>query len=169
MEIRIRKALISDIDRIMDIFAVAREFMKSTGNPNQWINGYPQRELIISEIDKGHCYVCVKSDSLMNEKVVATFCCIEGPDPTYSYIENGEWPDNSPYYVIHRLASDGTEHGIASKCIDWCLGLSSCLRADTHHDNVVMQHLLEKNGFIKCGVIYVANGTPRLAYYRKLL
>lgn len=38
------------------------------------------------------------------------------------------------------------------------------VRADTHWDNVIMQHILEKNGFVKCGTIVVENGTPRIAY-----
>ena len=152
----------ADIDRLMEIFSIARSFMASSGNPNQWIDGYPQKELILKEIENNHCYVCVDS----YDKAIATFCLIQGPDPTYSYIEDGEWPDDSPYYVIHRLASDGSIKGIASKCIEWCSGVSSCLRVDTHHDNKVMQHLLEKNGFVKCGIIYVANGTPRIAYQK---
>ena len=161
MSMIIRKAVESDIDRLMQIFVTAREFMKTSGNPNQWINGYPQEELIRNEIDLGHCFVCADSN---NGRVVATFCLIEGPDPTYSYIEDGEWPDNEQYCVIHRLASDGSVKGIAGFCFDWCLQVSPCLRADTHHDNKVMQHLLEKNGFKRCGIIYVANGTPRIAY-----
>lgn len=160
---KIRKTEKTDIERIMEIFSIAREFMKSTGNANQWINGYPQRELVLTEIDNGHCFVCTDSSN----RVVATFCLIEGPDPTYSYIEDGNWPSDSPYYVIHRLASDGSVKGIASACIEWCSSVSSCLRADTHHDNKVMQHLLEKNGFVRCGIIYVANGTPRIAYQRE--
>lgn len=165
MGIEIRKAEPEDIGRLMQIFSIAREFMKSSGNPNQWINGYPQTELICSEIEKGHCFVCVNQES---DNIVATFCLIMGPDPTYSYIEEGAWPDDTPYYVIHRLASDGSVKGIATRCIDWCLRVSPCLRADTHHDNKVMQHLLEKNGFKKCGIIYVANGTPRIAYQRSV-
>ena len=27
-----------------------------------------------------------------------------------------------------------------------------------------MQHLLEKNGFVRCGIIHLANGAPRIAY-----
>ena len=34
----------------MAIFARARSFMASTGNPNQWINGYPSEELIYQDI-----------------------------------------------------------------------------------------------------------------------
>ena len=29
-----------------------------------------------------------------------------------------------------------------------------------------MQHILEKNGFVSCGTIYVADGSPRIAYQK---
>ena len=29
-----------------------------------------------------------------------------------------------------------------------------------------MRHLLEKNGFKECGIIYVEDGTPRIAFQR---
>ena len=51
----IRPAIFTDIDRLMEIFDTARHFMTSTGNPNQWINGYPQRELVAEEINQGNC------------------------------------------------------------------------------------------------------------------
>ena len=35
---------------------------------------------------------------------------------------------------------------------------------DTHRDNAVMQHVMEKNGFKKCGIIYLLSGDPRVAY-----
>ena len=37
---------------------------------------------------------------------------------------------------------------------------------DTHADNKVMQHLLESEGFTRCGIIHVEDGTPRIAYQR---
>ena len=58
MNLQIRKATLDDLDRLMEIFEEARRFMCRTGNPNQWINGYPQRELIQEEIEASHCYVC---------------------------------------------------------------------------------------------------------------
>ena len=158
----IRPAEIGDVDRLMEIFEIARCFMKDSGNPNQWINGYPQRELIVKEIEAHHCFVCVNEVN----RVVATFCFIVGVDPTYAVIEEGEWPSDVPYAVIHRLASDGSVSGIAGVCINWCGRQIDCLRADTHADNKVMQHLLEKYGFVRCGIIYVANGTKRIAYQR---
>lgn len=56
--IQIRPSQLSDLDRLMEIFDHARKFMASVGNGNQWINGYPQRELIAKEITDGHCYAC---------------------------------------------------------------------------------------------------------------
>ena len=38
------------------------------------------------------------------------------------------------------------------------------IRVDTHRDNKVMQHILTKQGFQRCGIIYVKNGTERIAY-----
>ncbi|WP_278504182.1 GNAT family N-acetyltransferase [Phocaeicola barnesiae] len=159
----IRKAIPTDLDRLMEIFSIARRFMQTTGNPNQWINGYPQRELIAQEIEADHCYAVENESGI----IIATFCFIQGPDPTYAYIEDGQWPNDRPYYVIHRLASDGTCPGIGKYCFDWCFQQFPCLRADTHADNKVMQHVLTKNGFTRCGIIYVSNGTPRIAYQKE--
>lgn len=159
----IRLATANDLDSLMRIFDTARRFMASSSNPHQWINGYPQRELIAEEIRQKHCYVCENEVG----KVVGTFCFVPAPDPNYAHIENGNWLNDKPYYVIHRLASDGSEKGIFTACLDWCNAHASQLRADTHADNLIMQHLLEKNGFVRCGIIYVANGTPRIAYQRE--
>jgi RimJ/RimL family protein N-acetyltransferase len=38
------------------------------------------------------------------------------------------------------------------------------MRCDTHKDNKIMQHTLEKNGYKYCGVIYLDNGDARVAY-----
>ena len=75
----------------------------------------------------------------------------------------------SPYGTIHRLASAGDRRGVASEVIAWCLEHCESLRADTHADNKIMQHLLEKNGFVRCGIIHVADGTPRIAYQKLAL
>ena len=88
-------------------------------------------------------------------------------DPTYAKIEDGQWlNDEVPYGTIHRLASAGDRRGVASEVIAWCLEHCESLRADTHADNKIMQHLLEKNGFVRCGIIHVEDGTPRVAYQK---
>lgn len=158
--ITIRQATMNDIDRIMEIFCHARKYMAASGNPNQWIDGYPQLSLISHEIRQGHCHVCENSD----RKVVATFCLSSGPDPTYKNIYNGKWLNDEPYSVIHRMASDGCIKGIGKACIKWCADICKNLRIDTHADNHIMQSLAKRCGFVECGIIHVANGSSRIAY-----
>jgi GNAT superfamily N-acetyltransferase len=103
----------------------------------------------------------------VNGCLEAVFAFILGPDPTYAKIEDGQWlNDEVPYGTIHRLASAGDRRGVASEVIAWCLEHCESLRADTHADNKIMQHLLEKNGFARCGIIHVEDGTPRVAYQK---
>lgn len=158
--LQIRHSQLSDLDRLMEIFDHARTFMASVGNGNQWINGYPSREFITKEINSGYCYSCENE----NGRIVGTFCFVPSPDPYYAVIEDGAWLNDDPYYVIHRIASDGTYKGFGNSCIDWCFKQFPNIRADTHHDNIIMQNLLIRNGFVRCGIVYVANGTARIAY-----
>ena len=61
-------------------------------------------------------------------------------------------------------AGDGEVHGIFEEIVSFCEKNIAHLRIDTHEDNKIMQHLIEKNGFVKCGIIHVADGSPRIAY-----
>ena len=161
MELQIRKGSLADLPRLMEIFAYARAFMARSGNPNQWINGYPSEEQIEREIRQGHCFVMVDPEE---GGVHATFCFMPGPDPFYGVIEGGAWLDDEPYWVIHRLASDGTRSHIWDQCFRWCHAQQPHLRVDTHPDNRILQHVAEKSGFVRCGIVYVHNGTARIAY-----
>lgn len=153
-----------DLDAIMEIFSYARRFMQEHGNPNQWINGYPSGELIMREINDGHSYVCENK----NGEILGTFCFIPGEDPTYARIDDGQWLNDDPYYVIHRMATNGKQKGIADQCFAWCFAHCANIRVDTHHDNIVMQNILKKHGFHRCGIIYTHNGTPRIAYQKTI-
>lgn len=46
----------------------------------------------------------------------------------------------------------------------WCIEQAGHVRIDTHRDNKTMQHVILKNGFEYCGIIYLKNGEQRLAY-----
>lgn len=63
-----------------------------------------------------------------------------------------------------EIASDGNTKGLLNKVVCYCEKQINHLRIDTHMDNKIMQHLIIKNGFTKCGTIYVADGSPRIAY-----
>ena len=104
---------------------------------------------------------------MVNGQIEAVFAFILGADPTYAVIEDGKWLDDTlPYGTVHRLASAGKQKGVAAAVLEWCLEHCQSLRADTHADNKIMQHILEKNGFTRCGVIHVKDGSPRFAYQK---
>lgn len=159
----IRHAVETDFPRIMEIYEYARRFMAEHGNPNQWgPTNWPPEELIRSDIAEGGSYVCMSGDS-----IVGTFFFRHGKDiePTYRVIEDGEWLNGGPYGVIHRLAGSGTVKGVGSFCIEWAFKQCGHLRADTHGDNIIMQNILKKNGFVYRGIIHVDEDPfPRLAY-----
>ncbi len=159
---KIRLADKSEIDTILSIFEAARTFMRTNGNQTQWTNGYPQKELMLDEIESKHCYVCLNEEM----EIVGTFCYIEGIEPTYDYIENGEWLNDEPYATIHRVASNGKVRGILEICLDWSFTQKNNIRIDTHEDNTLMRNKVINYGFTTCGIIYVGDGTPRIAYQK---
>ena len=145
----------------MAVFDAARKIMVDSGNTNQWKNGYPSEEIVLSDIEKDGSYVIEDGG-----QIVGYFAFLPSPEPTYYKIYDGEWLDDDPYGTIHRIASDGTHRGIMKECVSFCESIIPNLRIDTHNDNKVMQHQIEKNGFTKCGTIYVEDGSPRIAYQK---
>ena len=159
----IRQAKYSDIDALMRVFEGAKQIMRSSGNLHQWNDGYPSEAVVLNDIESGNCFVVCE-----DEDIIATMALIPGPDPTYSFID-GKWPDDNPYYVIHRIATVASGRSIAHMMLDWAFEYireRGCrtIRIDTHHDNGIMKHILNKYGFRECGVIYLENGDPRDAY-----
>ena len=161
---KIRKTTEKDIDRVMSIYARARSFMAETGNPNQWgPTNWPPEELIQNDIREGNSYVCLGDD----DRVIGTFFYTKRKDiePAYREIWDGVWKDESEYGVVHRIASDGSEKGTGRFCLEWAFGQCGHLRIDTHPDNTIMQKLLDKLGFARCGIVHVAEDNyPRYAY-----
>lgn len=164
MTMRIRETRPEDLDRVMEIYAHARAYMAQHGNPRQWgATSWPPERLIRRDIAAGRSYVCENGEG----SVIGTFYYVSGEDiePTYRDITDGTWLDDSPYGVVHRIASDGSEKGTGTFCLDWAYARCGHLRIDTHGDNTVMQGLLKKLGFIHCGTIHVEeDDDPRLAF-----
>ena len=156
----IRLAKQEELGEILQIYDRARALMRRTGNPTQWAGAYPDREILTEDIRQGQLYVEQGPDGTLQ----GVFALIEGADPTYAYIEDGEWLNDAPYATVHRVASGGQAAGFFDRCLDFCRAGHDDLRIDTHADNKIMQHLILKGGFVRCGVIYVEDGTPRIAY-----
>ena len=85
---KIRKSTEKDFERIMEIYAFARDFMAEHGNPNQWgPTNWPPEDLIHNDIKDGNSYVCVDDA----DDILGTFFFIHGKDiePTYRQITDG--------------------------------------------------------------------------------
>ena len=156
----IRAASVEDIPAIMPVLDAAKGIMRSSGNMDQWKDGYPTREIILADIANRYGFVLEDCGI-----IVAYFAFIPSPEPTYLYIEGGSWlEDTLPYHVIHRIGSTPDSHGVFKAIMDWCREQDPNLRIDTHRDNHIMQHCILSYGFRYCGIIYLANGDERLAY-----
>lgn len=155
----IRQAVSTDLQRILQIYAHARAFMAQTGNPTQWGTHFPPQDLLKEDILIGRLYV-YETDG----QIHGVFAFIVGDDPTYCHIEDGSWISAERYGTLHRVASDGSEHGFLGKCLEFCEQKISHIRIDTHANNQVMQKAIAKNGFQYCGIIYTDDGSPRLAF-----
>ena len=155
----IRKAILDDLSVIMNIYHIAQEFMIASGNPNQWGHSYPSEDLIQDDITNEVCHLIYD-----DECVHGVFALFDNIEPTYQYIEDGQWLNDESYVTVHRIASDGKVHGIFKCVVDYCKSISDNIRIDTHENNLIMQKQIEKNGFRKCGTIYVRDKSPRIAY-----
>ena len=155
----VRLTRADDIPEILAIYNAARIRMRASGNHGQWINGYPGEKDVLNDIRHKTGFVIEENGS-----VCGAFAFIVGEDPTYGSIEDGAWPNALPYGTIHQIAGKEKTHGVFQRCVKFCLEVISELRVDTHPDNALMQHVVEKNGFIRCGIIHLPDGSPRIAY-----
>lgn len=158
----IRKSTVEDIERIMPIYESAKRFMRRHGNMTQWTGGYPSVDVIKRDIANGNHYIALTDDG----SIAFVFTFIVGADPTYATIEDGVWLNDNPYGTIHRIASSGISSGSLKEAVNYCLELIDNLRIDTHADNSPMLEGLQRLGFKRCGIIYTADGSPRVAFQK---
>ena len=159
----IRKATLEDMPVLLEIYDRARKFMASTGNVNQWTNGYPSQEILAEDIAKNEMYVLEDEDGIQ-----ACFVFYCGIDPCYNKIYDGQWLNDEPYGVIHRIATRGLKKHMADIILEYCSSKINNIRMDTHIDNKPMQNFMLKHGFKHVGTIYLKNGQSRLAFHCNL-
>ncbi len=158
----IREAKPTDIAEIMLVMEAAKKIMRASGNMHQWTDGYPSETVITADMEKKGGFVIEDAN-----KIVGYFAFLASPEPTYAQIYEGQWVDDvQSYHVVHRIASYPDVHGIFSAIMDFCFSRDTNIRIDTHRDNKIMQHNLQKHDFTYCGIIYLLSGDERLAYQR---
>ena len=157
----IRRSEAKDINTILNIYQIARERMKKNGNMNQWKDDRPTFDDLVIDINHSRNYVVIEEDT-----IIGTFTFFQGIDETYNYIE-GSWPNNEEYGVIHKIAALTEGKHILDIALNYGARMVKNIRIDTHEDNKIMRHLLEKYGFSYCGIIYLKSGDKRMAFAKK--
>ncbi|MDY0064696.1 MAG: GNAT family N-acetyltransferase [Bacilli bacterium] len=158
----IRPGKVSDLPAIMAIVSDAVQLLKDN-QINQWQNGYPNEAIFAQDIEKKTCYVYEKDN-----KVVGVANIDPNRDLSYDVIEQGSWLTDETkgdrYLVVHRLAvkKEYYHQGITYELLEFAFAKAKKLhlqsiRVDTHRDNKTMNILLQKMGFVRCGIIYLVN------------
>lgn len=156
-----------EIEACNEILQEGRQFQREQGFV-QWTEDYPNMDTIRGDVAAGTGY------ALRADGVTAGYLCVDfSGEPAYAEIE-GAWGAEQPYAVVHRMAFSRKSRGmglvdtafalIEKLCLDRHI---SYIRVDTDFPNRRMQHILEKNGFIRRGTI-VFQGSKKIAYDKLL-
>lgn len=164
-----RRAVESDLEGIMKIIRDAKKSLKAA-NIDQWQNGYPDAAAIREDIGKGQSYIMTEGS-----KIIATAAITFLEEKDYKGIYEGRWGGSETYAVIHRLAilTEMKGKGLADQFLEQIEAFVreqqySCIRTDTHEDNVRMQRLLVRKGYHFRGLIYIG-GTDKRRAFEKIL
>lgn len=167
--IEIKLVPINDMPDILNITEQAKKLLKKNGS-QQWQQGYPNEECYIEYIKKEQLYGIYE-----NNKLVAFGAYLIGIDNNYIEIQ-GKWsiPVNDKDMSIHTIAVSENHHGkkYGQKILEYGIEYArqkGCIsvKVDTHKNNIPMQKIIEKTGFIYKGIIKIIRDkleNERLAY-----
>lgn len=152
-----------ELGACLSIIREGRMFQQEQGFI-QWTEDYPSAELIGQDVREGSGYL-MKIDG---EPAAYMFLSFDD-DPAYQPPECA-WSADVPYVAVHRIAfarrfaGRGLSGAAFALIRDLCREKGvSCIRIDTDKKNQRMQHVLEKNGFVRCGYV-LFEGDKKLAY-----
>lgn len=164
----IRRATREDIDIVMAIVRNAQRALAEL-DIDQWQDGYPEREVIHSDIDQGIGYVECDEHDVPQGYIAIVF---DG-EPAYQQIASSDWHTANSYVVVHRIcvSDEARRRGTALRLMRYAADLAMqrgiyAMRIDTHEGNVRMLSLLEKLGFEYCGKVVYEQSGERVAYDR---
>lgn len=156
-----------EINICTQIIDEGKAFQKEQGFV-QWTDDYPNMDIIKKDIQNNKGYV-IK----VNEEIAGYMCIDFGGEPAYDTIE-GQWQTEKPYAVVHRMAFRSAFRGIGLAETAFRLVATLCLakgihsiRIDTDFSNTRMQHILEKSGFTRRGIV-VFQESEKIAYDKRL-
>ena len=137
---KIRNAELCDLPYLLEMLENAKASLRALGI-DQWQNGYPNETTLREDIQNKICRVVIDDEN----NILASAAVYVGDE----------------------------NRGAASFLMTYCAKLSleagvTSMRCDTHPGNIIMQHTLEKNGYIRCGIIHLTDGADRFAYEKVL-
>jgi len=163
----LRLANPDDKNTIWEILQAAIEQRRKDGS-DQWQNGYPNEQTVITDIQNGYGYVLVDNDA-----IIAYAAIIFGVEPAYNDIQ-GKWLSYGAYVVVHRVATAGNikQKGMGTRLFlmveELCLQKNIySIKVDTNFDNVPMLSILDKLNYTYCGEIFFS-GASRKAFEKLL-
>ena len=101
MEYQFRQAIFSEASQIWQILKDAIKRRKQDGS-NQWQDGYPNMEVVKSDIEKKIGFVLTQNDTIIGYSAV-----IINDEPDYKNID-GKWLSDQDFVVYHRVAISST-------------------------------------------------------------
>jgi GNAT superfamily N-acetyltransferase len=163
MTYNFRKAKTSEIPKIWGILKQTIAHRKEDDS-NQSQDGYPNPEVIQSDIAKNTGFVLTKGHSIIGYSAV-----LLNDEPAYEKIE-GKWLTNDDFVVFHKVAISENHlgKGLAKKLLGFIeefavsKGIYS-VKGDTNFNNFIMMAIFEKLGYSYCGEVHF-RGSARKAY-----
>ena len=169
MVVLLEPAAPADAELCYHFVDLGRQFQREQGFV-QWTDDTPNLDTVRNDILARKGYL-VKADG-----TAAGYVCVSfDGEPAYLEIE-GQWNSNSDYAVVHRMAFSPQFRGVGLSDMVWdriaelCISRNIfCIRVDTDFPNKRMQHILEKNGFRRCGIVVYPEPVGRRIAYDRIL
>ncbi len=161
-----KKAAVSELEDIFDIYRAAIANMNANGIP-QWDELYPTKEIIGEDIERGEHYIGLSQGSIVSAFTLNTDC-----DSQY---DSAAWClKDKPFTVIHRLCVSpelqncgiGRETMLQIERLAHSEGLAS-IRLDAFSQNPYALRLYEGLGYRRTGTAIFRKGLFFL--YEKIL
>ena len=160
------KAMPGDEALCMEIIADGRQFQQEQGFV-QWTEAYPILPYIAEDIETQRAWLLREGDTVLG------YLCLDfDGEPAYDAITGGSWLCDEPYAVLRRLALNARGRGLTRVLFDLAAERSreqgiTYLRLNIGLQNSRMQHILEKVGFEKRGII-IFQGSGKFAYEKRI-
>ena len=164
----IRIAETTDIDGISEVLESGRAFLQSQGL-SQWQDGYGPSLYVGEDIANNWGRVFVAQEDV----ICGYAALVEGEDEGYANIKDGCWDSSHQRYIsIHSVAigagfrGKGFAEPFMRGLIEIAEGMGyRDIRVDTHPQNVIMQKVISRSGFIYRGMVeYAIPDGKRMAY-----